>query len=101
VPGCMGYNVSRVWACGRDREARIARASRAWPLVVTLVPTARQRFAMLAHASGFLRIHILVPFAVTAPLLLFLVIARRSDAFFRKRITWKTDRNPEAEQNEH
>ncbi len=56
---------------------------------------------MLAHASGFLRIHILVPFAVTAPLLLFLVIARRSDAFFRKRITGKTDRNPEAEQNEH
>jgi len=57
---------------------------------------------MLAHASGFLRTHILVPFAETAPLHLFLVIARRSDAFFfRKRIAWKTDRNPEAERNEH
>ncbi len=57
---------------------------------------------MLAHASGFLRTHVLVPFAETAPLLLFLVIARRSYAFFfRKRIAWKTDRNPEAEPNEH
>ena len=57
---------------------------------------------MLAHASGFLHIHILVPFTVTAPPLLFLVIARRSDAFFfRKRIACKTDRNPKAERNEH
>ena len=30
---------------------------------------------MLARASGFLHIQVLVPFAVTAPLLLFLVIA--------------------------
>jgi len=57
---------------------------------------------MLANASGFLRIHILVPFIVTAPPLLFLVIARRPGAFFfRKRIAWKTDQNPEAERNEH
>ena len=57
---------------------------------------------MVAHASGFLRIQVLVPFAVTAHLFLFLVIARRPDAFFfRKRIAWKTNRNPEAERNEH
>jgi hypothetical protein len=53
---------------------------------------------MVAHASGFLRIQVLVPFAVTAHLFLFLVIARRPDAFFfRKRIAWKTNRNPEAD----
>jgi hypothetical protein len=57
---------------------------------------------MLARVSGFLRIQVLVPLAVTAPLLLFLVIARRPDAFFfQKRIAWKTNRNAEADRNEH
>ncbi len=57
---------------------------------------------MLAPATGILRTHIFVPFPVTVPLLLFLVIARQSDAFFfRQRIAWNTDRNSEAERNEH
>ncbi len=51
----------------------------------------RPRIGFLAHSS-------LGAVSVTASLLLFLVIARRPDAFFfRKRIAWKTNRNPEAD----
>lgn len=38
--GSMGYNGPQVWMCGRDREAWVPRASRAWPLVGSLVPGA-------------------------------------------------------------